>query len=163
MASPAERPAVRVDAWTELERLRWDGPPPCCVRCRVAGRCRLLPGPEGERRVWHCAACRSRFSVLAGTLLAGSRVAPDAWLELAADVAAGGERPVRALARDLGLTPPTVRLLRSRLAAAGICPGDEPAAALRRVLRLDAEAVVAVRRSRPGRARPREGPSADYR
>jgi hypothetical protein len=127
-------PAVlsnEADAYRFLEQLRWDGHPQRCPHCETPGRCSFLPPRDGRsratrtgsrspRRIWRCGACRRQFSVLTGTILAGSRLGLLTWLAAVAEVAADSsvlQRPAE-LADRLGLHPETARHLAARLRAA---------------------------------------------
>lgn len=110
------------DAYRLLEQARWGDKPVPCPHCGQAGHSRYLPRRDGVdrptrtgslsgRRVWKCAACSRQFSVLTGTVLAGTRIPIRTWVRLVQDLAAGrleGE-PTPAVAGRYGLTPVTAR------------------------------------------------------
>lgn len=165
-------PPSEAAAYELLERLRWGGAVPDCPHCGAAGRSHYLRpragvrrtrgGASTARRVWKCSACRRQFSVLTGTVLAGTRVPLRTWV---AAVAAwdGRTRPSAvALTAEHGLRPEAARQLLRRIEATlGPRPAADP---LRQLLAVPAEEAERIRHRTPPRRRPRRqvGPSADY-
>jgi transposase-like protein len=167
VSGAAERDAA---AYELLERIRWGGAGPSCPHCG-SEECRYLAPRDGltrptrtgartARRVWRCRACRRQFSVLTGTVLAGSRVPVPVLVAALTDWAAGGRPSPRALAERHGLTPEAARHLLRRVGAAIDAAGDpDPFAAVFR-----GGDATALRWRTPARRRPRpqSGPSADH-
>jgi len=157
-------------AYELLERIRWGGASPPCPHCGV-GDCYFLrprdgltrptrTGAPSARRVWRCRSCRRQFSVLTGTVLAGSRVPAPVLVAVLTGWAAGGRSHARDLAADRGLTAEAVRHLLRRVDAALAAAGSaDPFAAV-----LAAPGGDELRRRVPARRRPRPqvGPSADH-
>jgi transposase-like protein len=160
------------EAYAALERLRWGGAPARCPHCDVPGRCSYLPprtttrrtrtGAPSGRRVWRCGACRRQFSVLTGTVLAGTRVPVPVVLATLDEWGRAG-RPVAArLAERHGITGETARQVLRRIDAALAAAGtDDPVAA---TLGLPGASAAAVRGGTPARRHPRRqvGPTADH-
>jgi len=116
-------------AYRFLEELRWGyGPPPICPKCGTAGRTYYLRSKEGGRKtrtgaktareVWKCGACAQQFSVLAGTILHGTKVSLLTWIGVVVHLLAEPDTPPRRLAERFGVTPETARNMRDRLARA---------------------------------------------
>ncbi|WP_375478391.1 transposase [uncultured Jatrophihabitans sp.] len=170
-------PGVEAAAYRRFERLRW----PAGVTCPTcgAGRVAVLTPADGlaratraggrtERRVWRCAACRRQFSVLAGTVLAGTRVSLAVWAAALEQAASSGALPSPGeLAARHRLTRETARRLLRVLDAAALEPFASPTGAqplLQRLLTLPPAEVervrdlAAARRRRLGQA----GPTARY-
>jgi len=157
-------------AYELLERIRWVGAAPPCPHCG-AGDCYLLrprdgltrptrTGARSARRVWRCRSCRRQFSVLTGTVLAGSRVPARVLVAVLTGWAAGGRSRARDVAAGHGLTAEAARhLLRRVDAALAATGGTDPFAAV-----LAAPGGDELRRRLPARQRPRRqvGPSADH-
>jgi hypothetical protein len=89
----AARIATEADAYKLLEELRWpDGTPDSCPQCGAAEKFYFLAPKDGgdtrktrtgadtARRLWKCATCRKKFSVLSGTVLHGTKVSIRSWL-----------------------------------------------------------------------------------
>src|SRR5438874_491896 len=78
-------------AWKLLEDWRWpDGP--VCPHCGVIGTAYFLKpttgrvrktstGSQSFRRLWKCASCRRKFSVLVGTIFEDSKIPIAKWLQ----------------------------------------------------------------------------------
>lgn len=90
IAKLANQIATEADAYSLLERLRWDDHP-VCPHCGVIdGHYFLTPGngssratrtgSASQRRVWKCCSCRKQFSVLTGTVFHGTKVPLRTWL-----------------------------------------------------------------------------------
>lgn len=173
-------PADEAAAYRLLEELRWGGPPTSCPHCGATGRCYFLrpaggdsrrtrTGAASPRRVWRCAACRRQFSVLVGTVLAGTRISVRTWVAAIADIAererGGSPLGVSEIAERYGLSGEAarrmVRRVRMALDAAGEYSIGHPAAAL---LALSPGHAARIRELTPARIRPRRqvGPGADY-
>jgi len=70
-------------AYEYLESLRWNGIPEC-PHCGNVERCYFLTPKNGtrststgaatQRRLWKCAACRKKFSVLTNTVMHGTKI-----------------------------------------------------------------------------------------
>ena len=158
-------------AYVLLERIRWGGAPAACPHCGAVGGCSYLPPRDGltrptrtgalsARRVWRCRACRRQFSVLTGTVLAGSRVPARVLVAVLTALAAGGPSRAREVAAAHGLTAEATRHLLRRVDAACSATGSgDPFAAV-----LGAAGGDELRDRTPARRRPRRqvGPSADY-
>jgi hypothetical protein len=160
-------------AYALFERARWGGPPDRCPHCGRSSRCyylrprangarRTRTGATTYRRLWKCGACRRQFSVLSGTVLAGSRVPVRIWLAVLANWPDSGTPTPRSIVESLGLTPETARQVIRRLAAA--LAGRDHADRVCAVLTLSPAQVALVRDQTPPRVRGRRqaGPSADY-
>jgi transposase-like protein len=89
----ASRLATEADAYKMLEELRWaDGTPDVCPMCGAIGKFYFLAPADGtdarktrtgkdtQRRLWKCATCRKKFSVLTGTVFHGSKIPVRTWL-----------------------------------------------------------------------------------
>jgi transposase-like protein len=120
-------PASEAEAYELLERLRWGGAPSSCPLCEASGRCYFLRPSHGssratrtgaatERRVWKCGACRRQFSVLAGTVLQGTRISLRAWIAVVADSAVARRAPTASyLADKYGLSRSAARHMTRRV------------------------------------------------
>jgi hypothetical protein len=120
-------PASEAAAYELLERLRWGASPSTCPLCGASGRCYFLTprtgasratrtGAATERRVWKCGACRRQFSVLAGTVLQGTRISLRTWIGVLADWSAPGPPPdASQLVDRYGLSRSSARHLIRRL------------------------------------------------
>lgn len=171
-----QRPVDEADAYELLERLRWGGPPTSCPHCGAVGSAYFLQpqtaagrrtrtGAGTGRRVWKCAACRQQFSVLAGTILQGTRIGLCTWVAVMADRERGPVGPADVADRHRIGPEAARRMLRRLELADTIRAGDDgPGGALGAVLQLPGAAAEQIRRQTPTRARPRRqtGPSADY-
>lgn len=82
---------TEADAYRFLEELRWtDGTPDECPHCDATGKFYYLTPKGGQRqtrtgkltqrRVWKCASCRRKFSVLVGTPLHGTKISIRTWV-----------------------------------------------------------------------------------
>lgn len=112
-------------AWELVEHLRWpDGP--VCPHCGgpepglLPEACERhqddLHGPCGYRRLWKCAACRKKFSVLVGTIFERTQVPLSKWL-LALYLMSASKNGIAAneLRRTLGVTQTTAWFMLHRL------------------------------------------------
>jgi transposase-like protein len=79
-------------------------------------------GARTARRVWKCGACRRQFSVLAGTILQGTRVSLLTWIAVIAQLVDEPGLSPREVADRFGMTPETARHMCDRLARAA--PAD---------------------------------------
>jgi hypothetical protein len=123
----AEPPRGEGEAYALLEQLRWGGPPPECPHCGVTGRCYFLrpaggraratrTGAESERRIWKCGSCRRQFSVLAATILQGTRISLWTWIGVVRERQATGALPsAPQVVERYGLTRAAARQLLRRL------------------------------------------------
>jgi len=158
-------------AYELLERIRWGGAPPACPHCAARDGAQYLPPRDGlarvtrtgartARRVWRCRACRRQFSVLTGTVLAGSRVPARALVAVLLGWASGGRAEARDAAAGHGLTPEASRHLLRRIEAA-VAVAGRPDPFLAVLGGVDADAI---RWRTPARRRPhpQAGPSADH-
>jgi hypothetical protein len=153
-------------SYERLEGLRWGGPPRACPHCGAGGRIYRLRrrggADAGARRVWKCGACRRQFSVLTGTVLAGTRLPLAVWLAALQDWSAEGRPSAGTISDRHGVTPEAARQLLRRVDAALSAYADaDPLAA---VLGLEPGESAAIRARTPARIRPRRqvGPTADY-
>jgi transposase-like protein len=83
---------TEADAYLFLEKLRWtDGTPDACPHCESTRKFYFLAPANGtdrttstgaatQRRVWKCAACRKKFSVLTGTPMHGTKISIRTWV-----------------------------------------------------------------------------------
>jgi transposase-like protein len=112
-------------AWELVEKMRWpDGP--ICPHCGETDRAYFLKPRNGSRttstgavsyrRLWKCAACRKKFSVLVGTIFERSQVPLSKWL-LALYMMSAFKNGVAAneLRRTIGVTQPTAWFMLHRL------------------------------------------------
>lgn len=124
------------DAYLLFERLRWAGAPTACPHCGALGRCRFLrpangssrrtrTGAASARRVWKCGACRRQFSVLTGTVFAGTRIGLRTWIGVVSDVITGNAARASQVTGRRGVSAETARHMLARLDAAGLRPGRE--------------------------------------
>jgi transposase-like protein len=101
--------------------------------CGAAGRVYFLQPADGRgrrtrtgartaRRIWKCGACRHQFSVLAGTILQGTRIGVLTWIAVIAQLVEDPQLSPRELADRFGVTPETARHMCDRLARAA--PAD---------------------------------------
>jgi len=142
-----------------------------CPHCGAAGPCYLLRPRAGERhtrtgagtarRLWKCGACRRQFSVLAGTVLAGTRLPLSVVVAVLTEWEGTGRPAAAAVARRHGITPEAARHLLRRVDAAVAARGGS---AFDAVLGGPVDEAAAIRWRTPARPRPRPqvGPSADY-
>lgn len=169
MAGPPTRDA---EAYERLERLRWGAGPSSCPHCSGTGRCYVLRPRDGSarrtrtgaptaRRLWKCGGCRRQFSVLTGTVLAGSRLPAGTLLAVLTDWGREGRPTAAALAARHGMTPEAARHLLQRVDAALDGSSAEPLTA---VFAPTPAQAAAIRWRTPARRRPRPqvGPAADY-
>jgi hypothetical protein len=117
--------------------------------------------------VWKCAACRRQFSVLAGTVLEGTRISLRAWAGVLVDWPPCGTPPTAAeLAERHGLTRAAARHVARRLAlAVQLVPAQlDGAARAAALLSLPTAEAARIRERTPTRVRPRRqlGSTADY-
>jgi hypothetical protein len=117
--------------------------------------------------VWKCGACRRQFSVLAGTILQGTRIAVHTWIAVVQDRAVTAPAASAAEVADrYGLSRDAARHLTRRLDLAA--PAGEPELSWRdllsALLHIPAEDAARIRDLTQPRVRPRPqlGPSADY-
>ncbi|WP_375479209.1 IS1595 family transposase [uncultured Jatrophihabitans sp.] len=88
-------------AYRFLEQLRWtDGTPDACPHCESTRKFYFLTpkdGTEGrttrtgantQRRLWKCAECRKKFSVLTGTPMHGTKLSIRTWVMVTFEVVA---------------------------------------------------------------------------
>ncbi|WP_375488553.1 IS1595 family transposase [uncultured Jatrophihabitans sp.] len=87
-------------AYKFLEELRWtDGTPDACPHCDAAGKFYYLKPADGiaratrtgnptQRRIWKCASCRRKFSVLTGTPMHGTKISIRTWVLVIFEVVA---------------------------------------------------------------------------
>ncbi len=114
--------------------------------------------------MWKCGSCRRQFSVLAGTVLQGTRISLRTWIAVAGAYADGdpcltpGE-----LAAAHGVSAESARHLLRRLDAR-LWPGRAAGDPLRALLRIPAGDAARIRDATPPRVRPapQRGPTADY-
>ncbi|MCA1709015.1 MAG: IS1595 family transposase, partial [Actinobacteria bacterium] len=112
-------------AWLQMEEMRWpDGP--VCPHCGSVNRAYFLNPENGQRRtstgkvshrrLWKCAECRKKFSVLVGTIFEGTHVPLSKWL-MALFLMASSKNGVAAfeLHRTLGITNETAWFMTQRI------------------------------------------------
>lgn len=129
------------DAYLLLEAARWPaGRPDRCPHCAAAGRFYFLAprNPDGRltrtgrpsaRRLWTCGTCRRKFSVLTGTVLAGTKLPLRVVLNVTGDAVANcGAVNQADIARRYGITPAASRYLTQLAVTAA--RADHPLAAL---------------------------------
>lgn len=88
------------DAYRFLEQLRWtDGTPDSCPHCEAAGKFYYLAPKDGlarvtrtgkvtQRRIWKCATCRRKFTVLIGTPMECTKISIRTWVMVIFEVVA---------------------------------------------------------------------------
>ena len=89
----------------------------CCPRCGSAEHCRL-----GRGELYQCSACRRQTSLVAGTLMANTKLPLPLWflaIYLIGQAKTG--LSVLALKRALGVSYPTAWLMHHKIAAAMAC------------------------------------------
>lgn len=113
------------EAWRFFESIRWPNGP-ICPHCGVVNHAYYLEPKEGNRktstgktsyrRVWKCADCREKFSVLVGTVFEDSKIPLSKWL-LAFHMMCAGKNGVSALElhRTLGVTYKTAWFMAHRI------------------------------------------------
>lgn len=83
-----------------LERIRWPSVPACPYCLERETLYKLVSKPESAHRlpagIYKCGRCRRRFSVITGTIFAGSHIALHKWL-LASHLIASANQDVSAL------------------------------------------------------------------
>ena len=112
-------------AWLFFESIRWPNGP-ICPHCGVvnhayylepkAGNRTTRTGKVSYRRVWKCADCREKFSVLVGSVFEDSKIPLSKWL-LAFHMMCAGKNGVAALElqRTLGVTYKTAWFMAHRI------------------------------------------------
>lgn len=112
-------------AYELLEEMRWPNGPEC-PHCGAVGRAYFLKPKNGQRltstgkvshrRLWKCADCRKKFSVLVGTIFERSHVPLSKWL-MALFLMSASKNGVAAyeLHRTLGVTNETAWFMMHRL------------------------------------------------
>jgi transposase-like protein len=133
-----------LQAYLLLEKLRWGGEPPGCPLCGGTGRQYFLnpangtsrrtrTGATSERRVWKCGHCRRQYSVLTGTVFAGTRISIRTWLAVIVELCrwrnslCTGEPSAGEISRRYAITHESARHLLRRLQVAA---AFEPVASL---------------------------------
>jgi transposase-like protein len=125
----ATRLRTEADAYRMLEDLRWsDGTPDTCPHCNAAEKFYFLAPADGtdsrktrtgkdtERRLWKCATCRKKFSVLTNTVMHGTKVPIRTWLFVMLEMAASKNSvAAREIERKYNLTPKTAWFVLHRL------------------------------------------------
>ena len=98
-----------------LEGIRWANGA-FCPRCGLVDSIHRLAGDAGEKGLWHCRACRRKFSVTVGTVFERSHIPLCKWL-FAADLMASSKKGVSAhqLHRTLGITYKSAWFMAHRL------------------------------------------------
>ncbi|MDQ4134481.1 MAG: IS1595 family transposase [Actinomycetota bacterium] len=112
-------------AYELLEEMRWPNGPEC-PHCGTVGRAYFLKPKNGQRltstgkvshrRLWKCASCRKKFSVLVGTIFESSHVPLSKWL-MALYMMASNKNGVAAFEvhRTLGVTNETAWFMLHRI------------------------------------------------
>jgi len=127
--SLAARIATEADAYKLLEELRWPGgQPDSCPQCGAGGKFYFLAPKDGgevrktrtgqdtARRLWKCATCRKKISVLTGTVFHGSKIPIRTWLFVTLEVSASKNGvSAREIERKYALTPKTAWFMLHRL------------------------------------------------
>ncbi|MFL6163542.1 MAG: IS1595 family transposase [Jatrophihabitantaceae bacterium] len=127
--SLAARIATEADAYKLLEQLRWtDGTPDVCPHCAAVGKFYFLAPKDGTdtrktrtgadtaRRLWKCASCRKKFSVLTGTVFHGSKIPVRTWLFVVLEMSASKNGvSAREIERKYNLTAKTAWFMLHRL------------------------------------------------
>jgi transposase-like protein len=113
------------EAYKLIERIRWKNGP-VCPHCGTVDRAYFLTPKDGprttrkgttsDRRIWKCAACRKKFSVLVGTIFEDSKVPLSKWL-LTFHLMTAGKNGVSAheLHRQLGVSYKTAWFMAHRV------------------------------------------------
>jgi transposase-like protein len=126
--SLAARIATEADAYKLLEE-RWPGgQPDSCPQWGADGKFYFLTPKDGgevrktrtgqdtARRLWECATCRKKFSVLTGTVFRGSKIPVRTWLFVTLEPSASKNGvSAREIERKYGLTPKTAWFMLHRL------------------------------------------------
>jgi transposase-like protein len=125
----ANRITSEADAYRLLEELRWaDGSPDVCPMCGAAGKFYFLAPADGtdsrktrtgattQRRLWKCATCRKKFSVLTGSVMHGSKIPVRTWLFVILELATSKNGvSAREIERKYDLTPKSAWFMLQRL------------------------------------------------
>jgi len=125
----AARIATEADAYKLMEELVWPGgQPAACPQCGTAGKFYFLAPKDGggtrktrtgadtARRLWKCATCRKKFSVLTGTVFHGSKIPLRTWLFVMFEVASSKNGvSAREIKRKYELTPKTAWFMLHRI------------------------------------------------
>jgi transposase-like protein len=112
-------------AYEYLEGLRWNGSPEC-PHCGNEDRCYFLTPKDGprttstgaatQRRLWKCAACRKKFSVLTGTVMHGTKIPVRTWVFVMFEMAASKNGvSAREIERKYGVTNRSAWFLAHRI------------------------------------------------
>ena len=125
----AARIATEADAYKLLEELRWPGgQPDSCPQCGAGERFYFLAPKDGgetrktrtgadtARRLWKCAGCRKKFSVLTGNVFHGSKIPVRTWLFVVLELSASKNGvSAREIERKYNLTAKTAWFMLHRL------------------------------------------------
>jgi transposase-like protein len=125
----AARIATEADAYKLMEELVWPGgTPDLCPQCGAGGKFYFLAprdggevrktrtGQDTARRLWKCATCRKKFSVLTGTVFHGSKIPLRTWLFVMFEFASSKNGiSAREIERKYGLTPKTAWFMLHRI------------------------------------------------
>jgi transposase-like protein len=125
----AGRIATEADAYKLLEELRWPGgQPDSCPQCGAVEKFYFLAPKDGRRgrktrtgadtarRLWKCATCRKKFSVLTGTVFHGSKIPVRTWLFVTLELSASKNGvSAREIERKYALTAKTAWFMLHRL------------------------------------------------
>src|SRR5260221_2958849 len=120
-----ERIPDEASAYEYLETLRWKGTP-VCPHCGHDERCYFLNPTNGPRttstgattarRLWKCASCRQKFSVLTGTVMHGSKIPVRTWMLVIFEMASNKNGIAsREIERRYKLTPKSAWFLLHRI------------------------------------------------
>jgi transposase-like protein len=125
----AARIVTEADAYKLLEELRWPGgKPDVCPHCGAVEKFYFLAPKDGgdtrktrtgadtARRLWKCATCRKKFSVLTGTVFHGSKIPIRTWLFVVLELSTSKNGvAAREIERKYNLTAKTAWFMLHRL------------------------------------------------
>lgn len=150
-------------AYEYLERVRWNGKP-VCPHCGSIDRAYFLTPTNGisrptstgtatERRLWKCADCRKKFTVLTGTVMHNTKISVRLWVLAFFEMASSKNGvAAREIERKYGVTAKTAWYLLHRIRTA--MGNDGPVQTMRGTIVADETFIGGKPRNRHQQGRP---------
>lgn len=141
------------DARACLERLRWPGGRPPCIRCGCADTVYRLQGKATRPGLFKCRACKGQFTVTVGTVMEDSHLPLATWVK-AFHMVVSSKTGIGALQLQRNLALGSYKTAWHLAHRARYAMGSGPlAATLKGDVRVDESHVGGKRRATPGRPR----------